>query len=69
MTHPTPQANPLPRIGFLEIVGSTRVFVPGVAEALGHGLIATENALAALSMAFYPRVGQRHLDDAPMEHS
>jgi len=53
----------------LGFVVATRVVVPGVAEALGHGLIATGNALAALSMAFYLRVGQRHLDDGSMESS
>ena len=42
----------------------TRLKVPGIAENLGHGYVVTGNALAALAMAFYLRVGQRHLDDA-----
>lgn len=48
----------------LGFVAATRMLVPGVAESLGHGYIVTGNALAALAMAFYLRVGQRHLDDA-----
>lgn len=47
----------------LGFVGATRLIVPGVAEAIGHGYIVAGNLFAALAMAFYLRVGQRHLDD------
>jgi hypothetical protein len=43
----------------LGFIAGTRLAVPGVAEVVGHGYIATANMLAAIAIATYLRVNQR----------
>jgi hypothetical protein len=59
---------PLISIGlFLALEGgfviATKLFVPDVAEVIGHGFIVAGNVFAALGMAFYLHDWQRHPED------
>ena len=59
---------PLISIGlFLALEGgfviATKLFVPDVAEVIGHGFIVAGNVFAALGMGFYLRDWQRHPED------
>ena len=59
---------PLISIGlFLALEGgfvtATKLFVPDVAEVIGHGFIVAGNVFAALGMGFYLRDQQRHPED------
>jgi hypothetical protein len=42
---------------------ATKLFVPDVAEVVGHGFIVAGNVFAAVGMAFYLRGWQRHPED------
>jgi hypothetical protein len=42
---------------------ATKVFVPDLAEVIGHGFIVAGNVLAAVGMAVYLRGWQRHPED------
>jgi hypothetical protein len=42
---------------------ATKLFVPDLAEAIGHGFIVAGNVLAAVGMAVYLRGWQRHPED------
>ncbi len=44
-------------------VTATKLFVPDVAEVIGHGFIVAGNVFAAVGMAFYLRDWQRHPED------
>jgi hypothetical protein len=59
---------PLITIGlFLALEGgfviATKLFVPDVAEVIGHGFIVAGNVFAALGMGLYLRDWQRHPED------
>jgi hypothetical protein len=61
---------PLISIGlFLALEGgfviATKLFVPDVAEVIGHGFIVAGNVFAALGMAFYLHDWQRHVAATP----
>ena len=44
-------------------VTATKLFVPDVAEVIGHGFIVAGNVFAAVGMGFYLRDWQRHPED------
>ena len=44
-------------------VTATKLFVPDVAEVIGHGFIVAGNVFAAVGMGFYLHDSQRHPED------